>query len=183
RRPRRHTRLAVLWLERAVDRRWQQRGWPSTEIRRIKIILAGNANEREQGIAASISQRGAHALGIGGFGNGADWPVRRDPLAGGVGERGGQIDHAGALIDGGRLLSGDLVLPQRLTHDVEPTRERRIAEAAFAFPGSAGANGGGQGFFWIDQFGLGLGQAEANAATVSLNRGTGRARRVAGACR
>jgi hypothetical protein len=41
--------------------------------------------------------------GIRGLGDRTDRPVRRDPLAGGVGERGGQMDHAGALIDGGRL--------------------------------------------------------------------------------
>jgi hypothetical protein len=35
---------------------------------------------------AGIGQRRPHALGIGGFGNRTDWPVRRDPLAGGMGE-------------------------------------------------------------------------------------------------
>ena len=36
-------------------------------IRRIEIVLAGNADKREQGVAAGIGERGAHALGIGGF--------------------------------------------------------------------------------------------------------------------
>jgi hypothetical protein len=85
-----------------------------TKIRRIQIVLACDANEREQGIPASVSERSAHALGIGGLGDGTDRPIRRDPLAGGMGERGGQMDHAGGLIDGGRLQSGDLVLPSVL---------------------------------------------------------------------
>src|SRR5262249_16316024 len=56
------------------------------------------------------------------------------------------------------LTRGDSMLPQRLAHDVEPARERRIAEAALAFPWPAGADGSRERLFWIDQFGLGLGQ-------------------------
>src|SRR5262245_59986296 len=102
-RSRRHPRLAVRRLERAVDRRRQQRGWSITEIRRIKVIFTGDANEREQGVPASVRQRGAHALGVGDLGDRTHRPIRSDPLARGVGERGGQMEHAGALIDGGRL--------------------------------------------------------------------------------
>src|SRR5262245_33007204 len=145
-------------LKRAVDRRRRQGGWSVTKIRRIKIILAGDANECEQGIATSVGQRSAHALGIGGLGDRTDRPVRGDPLAGGVGERGGQMDHPGGLIDRGRLKGGDLVLTQRLAHDIEPTGERRIAEAALAVSRPAGANGSGERLFRIDEFGLGLGQ-------------------------
>jgi hypothetical protein len=53
--------------------------------------------------AASVGQRGTHALGIDGLGDRTDRPIRSDPLARGMGERGGQMDHAGGLIDGGRL--------------------------------------------------------------------------------
>ena len=49
-----------------------------------------------------------------------------------------QIDHANGLVDGRGLR--DLVLPQRLAHDVEPATERRIAEVAYAFAGLAGAD-------------------------------------------
>src|SRR5262245_54585812 len=59
-RARRHLRLAARRPERAVDCRWEQRGWSITEIRRIKIVLAGDSNECEQGIAARVGQRGAH---------------------------------------------------------------------------------------------------------------------------
>src|SRR5262249_32311304 len=96
---RRYPRLVVLRLERA----WQQRKGSITEIRRIKIVLAGNANQREQGITASGGQRRAHTLGIGGPTGRTDRPIRGNPFAGGVGKRGGQIDHAGGLIDRGRL--------------------------------------------------------------------------------
>jgi hypothetical protein len=72
-----HPRSVILWLERAVYRWRQQRDWSITQIRRIKIILAGDANEREQGIAASVGQRSAHALGMGGLRDRTDRPVRR----------------------------------------------------------------------------------------------------------
>jgi hypothetical protein len=47
----------------------------------IEIVLTGDANEREQGIAAGIGQRRPHPPGAGHLGNGADRPVRGDPLA------------------------------------------------------------------------------------------------------
>src|SRR6516162_6008398 len=50
------------------------------------------------------------------------------------------------------------MLPQRLAHDVEPARERRIAKAALTVPEPAGADGSGERLFRIDEFGLGLGQ-------------------------
>jgi hypothetical protein len=42
-RPRRHPRLVVRRRERALDFEWQQRSWSITEIKRIKILLAGDA--------------------------------------------------------------------------------------------------------------------------------------------
>ena len=50
------------------------------EVRGIDIVLTGNADEGEQSIAAGISERRSHAMGGGGIGNGADRPVRGDPL-------------------------------------------------------------------------------------------------------
>jgi hypothetical protein len=50
------------------------------------------------------------------------------------GERCSQIDHAGRRVDRGRLQNSYLLLAERLAHDVEPTGEWRVAEAAFAFP-------------------------------------------------
>jgi hypothetical protein len=34
----------------------------NTKVGRIEIILTGNSDQREQGVAASIDQSGAHAL-------------------------------------------------------------------------------------------------------------------------
>src|SRR5262249_35440117 len=87
-----------------------------------------------------------------------DRPRRDDPLTGGEGERGGQIDHASGLIDRGRLKGGDLMLSQRLAHDVEPAGERRIAEAALAVPWPAGADRGCERLFRVNELGLSLGQ-------------------------
>jgi hypothetical protein len=118
-RSRRHPRLIVCRLERAVDRRPRQRVRPITKIGRIKVILAGNTNEREQGVAARVGQRRAHALGICGFGNSTYRPVRGDPFARGMSEHGGQIDQACLSIDRGGLNRCDLVLAKRLAHDVK----------------------------------------------------------------
>jgi hypothetical protein len=70
----------------------------------------------------------------------------------------------------GDKVSGDLVLPQRLAHDVEAARQGGIAEAAIPLPWSSAPDRGGQRFFRADELGLGLDQAEARAATDSLDR-------------
>src|SRR5262249_35573392 len=62
------------------------------------------------------------------------------------------------LVNGRRLNSGDLVLPEGLAHDVEAAGERRVAEAALPLAWPAAPDGGGQCLFWVDEFGLGLGQ-------------------------
>ena len=109
-------------------------------------------------VAAGIGQGGAHALGTGHLGDGADRPIRGNPFARGMGEHGGQIDDAGGLVDRGGLDRGDLMLTERLAHDVEAARQRGIAEGALPLPCPSGADRGGQRFFRIDQFGLRLGQ-------------------------
>src|SRR3954471_10288315 len=133
-----HRRLSMPRLERAFVswRRWRAR--TITKIWRIQIVLASNPDQREQGVTAGVGQRRAHALGIGSFGDGTDRPIRCDPFAGGVRKRGGQIDHPGGLVDGGGLHGRNLMLPQRLAHDVEATGERRITEATLPLPGTAG---------------------------------------------
>ena len=47
------------------------------------------------------------------------------------------------MVDGGRLHGRNLMLPQRLAHDVEAAGEWGIAEAALPFPYPAGADRGG----------------------------------------
>ncbi len=51
------------------------------QIRRIEIILAGDADQREQGIAPGIGQCRAHAVRPFGLGNRTDRPIRGDPFA------------------------------------------------------------------------------------------------------
>src|SRR5262249_8102437 len=65
------------------------------------------------------------------------------------------------------------MLPQRLAHDVEPARERRIAEAAFAVPRPAGADGGSEGLLRIDEFSLGLGQSRSQRRDCFTGPGHG----------
>jgi hypothetical protein len=76
-------RLAVPRPRAAACRRCRRRGRGRgiAKIGRIKVVLAGNADEREQDVAAGIGQRRPHAAGAGHLGNGADRPVRGDPLA------------------------------------------------------------------------------------------------------
>ena len=50
------------------------------QIRRVEIILAGNADQGEQGVAASIGQGRAHAMRRCSLGNRADRPIRCDPF-------------------------------------------------------------------------------------------------------
>ena len=69
------------------------------------------------------------------------------------------------------------MLPQRLAHDVEPTGERRIAEAAFAFPARPVRMVAVSDFSGLTSSACALARAEASAATVSLDRGMGGLRR------
>ncbi len=84
----------------------------------IQVILTGDPNQSEQGIAAGIGQSCAHALRVRHFSNRADWPIGGDPFARSMRQHGGQIDHPGRVIDGGGLHRGDLMLAERLAHDV-----------------------------------------------------------------
>src|SRR5262249_31766093 len=52
----------------------------------------------------------------------------------------GEIDVSRALIDGGRLYGGNLMLPKYLAHNIEPTRQRRVTKALFRSPRSIPAD-------------------------------------------
>jgi len=73
-----------------------------------------------------------------------------------VGERGGQIDHAGGVVDGGRLHDRNFVLAERFTHNVEAAGEWGIAEAALTLPWPTGAGPCCQRLFRINEFGIEL---------------------------
>jgi hypothetical protein len=92
------------------------------EIGRVEIILAGNANQREQCIAAGIGQRRSHAVWRCRFTDGTDWPIRRDPLSRSVRQHRGEVDNLSRLIDRGGLDGGDFMLAQHFAYDVEPAR-------------------------------------------------------------
>jgi hypothetical protein len=53
----------------------------SIEIRRIDIILAGDADEGEESIAARIGKGCPHPMGCGPVGNAADRPIGGNPFA------------------------------------------------------------------------------------------------------
>ncbi len=125
----------------------------------IKIILARDADEREQGVPASVGQGSAHALGTGHLCNGTDRPIRGDPFARGVGEHRRQVENAGRLVDGGGLHRRDLMLTERFSHDVEAARQRCIAKGAFSCPRPCSSNRSGERLFRVDELGLGLGQS------------------------
>src|SRR5262245_46716505 len=84
-------------------------------------------------------------------------------------EHRGQVDDAGRRVDSSRLYRRNLMLTERLAHDVEATRQRCIAEAALRLPCPSGPDRGDEGLLWVDQFGLGLGQGGCE----SRNRFTG----------
>ena len=166
-----HPRPSVRPLERVFVSWRRGRARTITKIGRIQIVLASNPDQREQCVAAGVGQRGAHALGIGSFGDGTNRPIRCDPFAGGVRKRGGQIDHPGGLVDGGGLHGGNLMLPERLAHDVEATGEGRITEARSGpSPGAAGRIEAVSDFSGLTSSAWALASAEA-IGPRSLDRG------------
>ncbi len=71
-------------------------GW-TDQIRRIEIVLTGNADQGEQRIAAGIGKGRTHAMRGRGVGNGTDRPVGGDPFARRVRKDCREIDDAGSL--------------------------------------------------------------------------------------
>ena len=64
------------------------------QVRRLKIILADNPNQGEQGIAAGIGESGSKPVRRCRVADRADWPVRGHPFARGVYKRRGKPDQA-----------------------------------------------------------------------------------------
>src|SRR5262245_18030227 len=141
-------------------------------VRGIKIIFARDADEREQGVATRVGQGSAHAMRARHVGNETDRPIRGDPFTRGMREHCGQIDEARCLVDGRGLHGCDLMLTEGFADDIETARERRIAKGAFLLARSPTSYGGGERFFRIDEFGLGLRQGcgqSGNRLTGSLH--------------
>src|SRR5580658_2209702 len=133
-------RRAIAGSLRPLRRRRWWRWRRCNKIRRIKVVLAGDADQREEGLAARVGEGCPHALRVGGFGDGTDRPVRGDPFARRMRQRGGETDEPRGLIYGGGLDRCDLMLTESFAHNVETARERRIAEASLRPSATPGAD-------------------------------------------
>jgi hypothetical protein len=88
------------------------------EIRRIHVVLAGDPDQDEEGIAPGIGQCRAHPMrGIGVAGC-TDRPVRGQPFAGGMRQYRGQPDQPALLVDCGALDGGNLMLAETLADQI-----------------------------------------------------------------
>jgi hypothetical protein len=87
-----------------------------------------------------------------------------------VGERCGEADQSGLVVDRSGLDGRDLVAAQRLAYDVEAARQRRIAIGLILIARVRGADGGDERLFRIGQFRLRLGEGCGDAPMVSLDR-------------
>jgi hypothetical protein len=74
-----------------------------------------------------------------------------------MGERGGETDESGP-VDRGRLNGRDFVAAERLAHDVEAARERRIAKGLIMIARVGRPDGRNQRLLRVDEFGLCLRQ-------------------------
>src|SRR5208337_2305635 len=77
---------------------------------------------------------------------------------------GGEAEEARFLIDVRRLDRRDLMPAKALADNVQPARQRGIAEGAICLAGEGGADGGNERFLWIGQLHLGLGQGSCNGS-------------------
>src|SRR5207247_5426604 len=108
---------AVIGAGRRVD----GRRWLFENIRSIEVVLARNAHQCEQCVTAGIGEGCPHAMGCSHLADRADRPVRCNPFAGGMCEKGRELDLPGGLVDRRGLDRGDFVLAQALADDIEAT--------------------------------------------------------------
>ena len=101
------------------------------QIRRIKIVLAGDAHQGEQRIAPGIGQGGSHAVRRGRLGDRADRPVGGHPFAGRMCQHGGELDEASLLVDRGGLNHGYFLLAETLSDQVESRGQGSVAKRLF----------------------------------------------------
>ena len=81
-----------------------------------------------------------------------------------MGKRRGEADEPCLLVDRRRLNGRDLVAAERLAHDVEAARERRIAKGLILLARIGRANGRDKRLLRIGQFGLSLGERRGDRA-------------------
>jgi len=97
------------------------RGGRGEQVGRIEIVFSGYADQREQRIAAGVSEGGAHAMGSCRFAGRADRPVGGDPFAGGVEEGRCELDQPSLTLDRRCLYRGNLVLAKALAYNPKAT--------------------------------------------------------------
>ena len=85
-------------------------------------------------------------------------------------KNGREAKKAGVFIDARCLDRRDLMPAKALAHDVQPARERGIAEGAVRLPREGGPDGGNERLLWIVSSTCALARAAAMVAIVSLER-------------
>src|SRR5436309_10795649 len=79
-------------------------------------------------------------------------------------KNGGEAKQTGLLVNLCRLDSRDVMPAKALADNVQPARQRGIAEGAIRLPGEGGPDGGNERFLWIGQLHLGLGKGGRNGS-------------------
>src|ERR1700730_2638194 len=79
-------------------------------------------------------------------------------------KNGGEAKQTGLLVNFCRLDRRDLMPAKALAHDVQPARQRGIAEGAVRLPRERGPDGGNERLLWIGQLHLGLGKGSCNGS-------------------
>jgi hypothetical protein len=129
--------------------RWARQLWcgigVGAEIWRIEIIFSGNAYQREKRITPGIGEGGSHSLRRGNIGDLAHGPFRGNPFAGRMRKSRGEAKETGFLINLCRLDCCDLMPAKALADNVQPARQRGIAEGVVALAREGGADGGIRG--------------------------------------
>src|SRR3954451_24287230 len=77
-------------------------------------------------------------------------------------KNGGEAKQTGLLVNLRSLDRRDLMPAKALAHDVQPARQRGIAEGAVRLPRKGGSDGGNERLLWIGQFRLRLGKGSCN---------------------
>src|SRR6478609_5985746 len=79
-------------------------------------------------------------------------------------KNGGEAKQTGLLVNLRSLDRRDLMSAEALAHDVQPARQRGIAEGAVRLPWEGGLDGGNERLLWIRQLHLRLGEGSRNGS-------------------
>ena len=87
-----------------------------------------------------------------------------NPFPGRMRKNGREAKKAGFFIDVRCLDRRDLMPAKALAHNVQPARQRGIAEGAVRLPGEGGPDGGNERLLWIGQLHLRLGKGSRDGS-------------------